>query len=214
MFFSGVDRMTHSITCAVQDWRDGDEFGALELDRLLRAELLAFIRRHRNPRYRAPIDSEAVFNAALKSFLSGVVKDEFPRLRNRCDVRRLMMRFAGCVLKDEVRWLRTEKRDSARETDLAACLEAVACEPSPEECAMAKEYWEKFPEVVRQVDERAMDILELRLEGLNNTQIADKLGLGVRMVQKIVQRMVEAWDQWLSAENDDAAGQQHGYRDS
>jgi DNA-directed RNA polymerase specialized sigma24 family protein len=206
--------MTHSITHAVQDWRDGDELGAQQLDRLLRVELLAFIRKHRNPHYRARIDSEAVFNAALKSFLSGVVKDEFPRLRNRCDVRRLMMRFASCVLKDEVRWLQTEKRDSARETPLADCLTAVSSEPSPEQCAIAREYWEKFPEVVRGVDERAMDILELRLEGLNNTQIADKLELGVRMVQKIVQRMVEAWDQWLAAEKDDAAGQRHGYQDS
>lgn len=197
--------MTHSITHAVQDWRDGEEFGAWELDRLLRAELLAFIRRHRNPRYQARIDSEAVFNAALKSLLSGVVKDEFPLLRDRRDVRRLMMRFASCVLKDQVRWLRTEKRDSGREEGLAAHLAVASSEPTPEQSAMAREYWEKFPEVVRRVDERAMDILELRLEGLNNTQIADKLGLGVRMVQKIVQRMVEAWDQWLTSERDDGA---------
>lgn len=195
--------MTHSITHAVQDWRDGDERGALALDRLLRAELLSFVRKHRSPHFRGRIDSEAVFNAALKSFLSGVVKDEFPLLRDRRDVRRLMMRFASCVLKDEVRWLRTEKRNSARDTDLAASLVVASCEPTPEQSAMAREYWEKFPEVVRRVDERAMDILELRLEGLNNTQIADKLGLGVRMVQKIVQRMVEAWDQWLAAESDD-----------
>jgi DNA-directed RNA polymerase specialized sigma24 family protein len=206
--------MTHSITHAVQDWRNGDEHGAFELDRLLRAELLAFIRRHRNPRYRARIDSEAVFNAALKSFLSGVVKDEFPMLRDRRDVQRLMMRFASCVLKDEVRWLQTRKRDPAREVDMAASLVVASCEPTPDQSVMAREYWEKFPDVVRRVDERAMEILELRLEGLNNTQIADRLGLGVRMIQKIVQRMVEAWDEWLAAENDDAAGQRQSSRDS
>lgn len=204
--------MTSSITRAVQDWRDGDDRGAFDLDRLLRAELLVLVRSRRAGHLRARIDSEGVVNAALKSFLSGVAKDEFPQVNNRHDVRQLLAWFVMCVLKDEIRQLRTKKRNLHREAGLDACTSATSREPSPEESARALEYWVKFPDVVRLVDEKAIDILELRLEGLNNTQIADKLDLGVRMVQQIIQRMVNAWEQWLAREGEDGRSGEPAWR--
>lgn len=197
--------MNHSITQAVRDWQDGDERASYELDRRLRADLLALVRRRRDKRLQARIDSEAVVNAALKSFLSGVAKDEFPRLQDRRDVRSLLTRFAICVLRDQVRAERADKRDARRDVvgqESLACQLSDVASPTPEECALAMEYWEKFPDVVRGVHEKSIGILELSLEGLNVTQIAHELGLGIRTVQLIIQHMIEAWNCWLVAEEE------------
>jgi DNA-binding NarL/FixJ family response regulator len=52
---------------------------------------------------------------------------------------------------------------------------------------------EKLAEVVRSVHERAIEILELSVEGLGNAEIASKLDLGIRTVQVIKQKMHAAW---------------------
>ena len=198
--------MKDSIARAVQVWKNGDHDGAIDLDRRVRAELLALVRRNRNSALRPRIDSEGVVNAALKSFLSGVRNDEFSTVQNRRDVERLLTRFTLCVLKDQIREALADKRTIAREQTMdaqGAPQPADASQPTAQECAMAVEYWEKFPEVVRGVHKNAMDVLELSLEGLTATQIADKTGMGVRTVQKIIRRMIEAWNRWLETESGD-----------
>jgi DNA-directed RNA polymerase specialized sigma24 family protein len=192
--------MGHSVTQALHDWQRGDQRGSYELDRRLRADLLALVRSRRSQRYQGRIDSEAVVNAALKSFLSGAAKGEFLELNDRVDVKRLLAHFALCVLRDQVRGLQAAKRDARRdvcEPELVSQHAADLKQPTPEECAMAVEYWEKFPEVVRGVHEKSIEILELSLEGLSAAEIAQELGLGVRTVQLIIQRMIEAWQRWL-----------------
>ena len=63
--------MDESLTRIVRNWQTGDDRAAAELDRRVRADLLALVRSHRNTGMRARIDSEAIVNAALRSFLIG-----------------------------------------------------------------------------------------------------------------------------------------------
>jgi hypothetical protein len=77
--------------------------------------LLALVRRWRASDLRARIDSAAVVNAVLKSFLSGVPKGQFPDLEEGAQVERLLHRMARRVLIDEVRREGRGVRDAGRD---------------------------------------------------------------------------------------------------
>ena len=198
--------MPDSITQLLHAWREGDEAAGFDLDRLLRAELLAVVRRRRSPQLRALIDSEGVVNAAFKSFLSGVLKDEFPAIQGRGDIRRLLSRFAICVLRDQARAETTMKRDVSRAIALDSGVLNAAADPSqtpPEERCREIEYGEKIREIVRPVHPNAINVLEMTIEGLSKSQIASELNLGVRTVQVIVKGMQDTWEEWILSEGED-----------
>jgi DNA-binding CsgD family transcriptional regulator len=50
-----------------------------------------------------------------------------------------------------------------------------------------------FEEVVRGLHPKAIDILELVLSGLTNQEIADRLQMGLRTVELIIEHMRKAW---------------------
>lgn len=197
--------MDLSITQALDRWREGDEQAALQLDRCLRTELIALVRSRRNQRYRARIDSEGVVNAALKSFLSGVRKDEFKELKDQQGVRKLLACFVIRVLRDEIRAAQADKRDVRNEVviadDHAKQLADIASESS-DECARSVEFMEKFTDLVRGIHEKAIEILELRLEGLTTRQIAAEVGLSTRYVQKITENMIKIGTEWIESDGE------------
>ena len=64
------------------------------------------------------------------------------------------------------------------------CIEAEAW-------ANLGQFAEWLVDTVREEHENAMEILERSLDGLTNTDIAGELGMGVRNVQKVKQRMLD-----------------------
>ena len=198
--------MNDSIADALDRWREGDEMAAFQLDRILRAELLGLVRAKRSPQFRGRIDSEAIVNAAMKSFLSGIRNDEFPMVQGRADVKRLLAHFAICVLKDQIRAAGALRRDVRREVGMSsehAAVIAGASAPSPEEELLAVEYLEKFADIVRDQHESAIEILELSLEGMTPNQIAEVVGLRPRTIQKLIADMIAAWEEYLANEERD-----------
>jgi hypothetical protein len=204
------------ITEAVHRWKDhdpGDGNDASDLEHVLRPflmQLLALVRRRRPATMQARIDSEAVVNQALKSFLSGVPKGEFPILNNRDDVLKVLRTLVLRALIGEKRTHCRGKRSVFREQPHEAPLpEAVTTGEGLTTAAGqllpgAKEFLEALLPVLRPVDPRAIDIVEMRLEGLSNNEIADQLGIGPRMVQVIRQKMKDAWEQAHRGDNTDA----------
>ena len=206
--YSRVISMDESITRLVHQWQQGDTQAATDLDRRVRADLLALVRSRRDIQLRARIDSEGIVNAALRSFLSGVAKGEFSQIANHQDIRRVLAHCAICILKDQVRAEHAAKRDARRDArGLESQVDQVADSgrPTPQECVEAIEFWEKFPEVVRHVHENSIDILERSLEGLSPSQIAEELGMGIRTVQLVIRRMIDTWNDWLIREEGDDA---------
>ena len=194
----------HSITMAVRNWKRGDEVAGYELDRL-RADLLARLRGIRDKRFGARIDSEVVANKAFMTLLVGIRAGDFPNLSNRDRVKALLFEIARGMLFDEYRRESAQKRGDRDRRDYSE-LDHIAdkSQLSPEDCAMAMEYWRKLPEVVREVHSNSIDILEKVLEGFSTNQIAMELGMGTRNVQKIKQDMEVALNKWLAGE------EQHG----
>lgn len=199
--------MPGSVTNAVHDWEwEKNTAASRDLDRRFRAHLLALVRRRRSPDLEPIIDSEGVVQEALKSFFSGVAKHKFPDLNSRKDVKNLLITFVLRNLIDETRAQRAGKRNAEREENYARGQPdhlADTANPTAEQVAEAHECLEKLPEVVRPVHEKAIQILELGLEGLRNNEIADRLDLSLRTVQKIKHDMWAAVEKAHSEEHSD-----------
>ena len=186
----------------VEAWVHGDQAAAHELDRRFRGEVLKLIRSRRNPRFRQAINSEAIANDVMYSFLLGVAKQKFPEVNVRKDILVLLRTIAVRSLADAIRAETAQKRDVRREVNgqIEPREFSDHREPSPDEKAQFAEYLVQLPEIVRGVHPKSMDILELSLEGLKPSEIAQELGIGVRTVQQTIKRMIGRWEDWLDEE--------------
>jgi RNA polymerase sigma factor (sigma-70 family) len=198
--------MAGEITKAVGRWKLGDDDAQFDLVRQLQPflfELIDHVRDHLNGRLKPRIDEEAVVNAALKSFLSGVRKDQFPLLTNRENVKKLLHKLVRQTLTDDIRRESRQKRDAYRdernETGVSADVPTA-----PDTATLAEDLTalrKKLEAVLRSVHPKAIDIMELAAKDMSNADIARQLGLGVRNVQVIRKKMKERWDEATGQES-------------
>jgi DNA-directed RNA polymerase specialized sigma24 family protein len=162
------------------------------------------VRRKRRPDLKARVDSSQIVNDALKSFLSGVRQHEFPNLQHPENVRQLLSSLVGRLLIDQQRQALRGKRSPEREVasaDGRPMHLADAAQATPADLAAAAEFLEKLWDRLRDVHPKAMELLEFWLEGLPTSEVAARLGLGVRSVQLILKDMEQA-ARSLAAEDD------------
>jgi hypothetical protein len=187
--------MPGSITDAVQRWKNGDQAAQFELEHRLQpflVEMLELMRRHRAPALQTRIDSEAVVNQALHSFLTGVRQGDFPLLQNRQDACKLLTALVVRALHDEIRWHKRQKRNVDREQASAEGRPEQLPDPRPPDPAVTADlagWLENLLAAVRPVHEKAMEIVKLSLEGLTNYDIASQVGLGLLRIQVLKQEM-------------------------
>jgi DNA-directed RNA polymerase specialized sigma24 family protein len=193
--------MPGSITDALDRWRGGESAAQFDLERALQPfllDLLSLVRRRRGKPLQPRIDSQAVVNEAWGSFLTGVRKDEFPTLQDRKDICRVLTTLVTRTLCDQIDWHTRQRRSPAREEgspDGAPRHLADARRPAANEQSTAEEFADwlaRFEELLRSFHPKAMDIVELSFQGLANCDIARSVGLSVRSVQLLRQRLAAA----------------------
>jgi RNA polymerase sigma factor (sigma-70 family) len=190
------------ITRAVRRWSEGDADAPRDLESLLEPfllQLLRQIRRRITRPLQARIDSQAIVNAALNSFLTGVRKQEFPLLKNRQDVKKVLTLLVRRTLTDEVRRHTRAKRDPSLEVRDATGLPQNVTAPSdPDAALLAGDLTVWLQEKLASLhieDETTIRIVELRLEGLPNADIADQLGLSLGQLRKVLRQLRQRWDE-------------------
>jgi DNA-directed RNA polymerase specialized sigma24 family protein len=191
--------MSKELLDAIARWKCGDESAQFELMSELQPFLLEMVRRiHKqlDPKLFARIDSQGVVYAALKSFLSGLPKGEFTVLENHEDVRRILTRLIRCTLLDGIGLHKRRKRAYTREQPQAGGAgESSELPPTVKSLSEPLSLWlEDLLTIVRGVHANAIRIVELSLEGLTNNQIADELGMAMRTVQILKQKMLRAYE--------------------
>jgi DNA-directed RNA polymerase specialized sigma24 family protein len=214
-------RSSHSVTDALLRWKAGDEAAQFDLKRglhQLELELIRHVRRNRGGRLAARIDSQAIVNKALCGLLMGARADAFPELRDRANVRKLLFDMVSKALRQEIRDNKRVRRQPDREMHDESMMEHLPCPatydafaPSSDDGAaqpslVAEEFLEYLRRRVRPIHEKAMDIVELLLEGWSSGEIARNLDMGQRNVQNIIKKMRDAWfgDDWREGDTDDA----------
>lgn len=192
--------MEGPITQALAGCERGDAGAQINLVEALEpflAGMIRLVRQRVDAPLKARIDSLGVVNEALNSFLTGLQKQEFPNLQDREGVKRTLATLVERTLIDHVRRHRRGKRSAyAEEGD--AGQQATASQPdlagTENDVGPYLAAWlDEFVAAVRPVHAKAIDIVRLSLEGLDNEEIAREVGLSERYVQVLKKTMYDDW---------------------
>jgi RNA polymerase sigma factor (sigma-70 family) len=167
--------------------RDGDESAARELLARYQAQVRLVVRRQLPRLLRSRFDSIDFIQSVWASF--------FRRLRagpERFEDPRFLVTFLAQVAKnkviDQYRRAASRKQDVRREEPLSPAgepsREIVADQDSASEVAEANEAFGRLRDLL---PEDRRELLGLKVAGLSNREIADRLGLSERTVRRILE---------------------------
>ncbi len=182
----------------VRGLRAGDphvlrEFCALYGDRLHR-----LADRRLGGQLRRRVGPEDVVQSAYRTFLRRLQGGEFQLLESD-GLSRLLCAITLRKLYQKARAHQRHKRDLTREVPLAGPgdeggPDPVDRQPLPDEAAA---FADQFEQLLAALDPECQQIVDLKLQGLTNEEVAERLGSSERTVRRLVkkiQRRLEAED--------------------
>ena len=140
--------------------------------------------------------------SAFDSFCRGAVKGRFPRLGDRGDLWRLLVTITARKAVDHLQRERCQRRGGGRVVGEAALDAAdaeagrwleqvVGREPTPGFVAQVVDECRRLLEGLG--DEGLRTVALLRMEGYGNDEIAERLGCGLRSVERKLERIRKRW---------------------
>jgi len=146
---------------------------------------------------RGPADEEDVALSAFNCFCQGAAAGRFPDLSGRDDLWRLLVTITANKAADRIKHEHRQRRGGGRNVngpgDGAAdeLAQAASREPNPEFAVMVAD------ECCRLLDSLCDDVLRqialLRMEGYENAEIAQRLGCGLRTVERKLDLIRKIW---------------------
>jgi DNA-directed RNA polymerase specialized sigma24 family protein len=148
---------------------------------------------------RGPADEEDVALSAFDSFCRGAAEGRFPRLGGRDDLWRLLVTITVRKAQALARHGRRLKRGGGRVVDEAALAGGEAGmaafvdgDLGP---AFAAEVADEFRRLLGALDDDLLrQVALLRMEGYSNEQVAERLGCGLRSVERKLALIRKAWE--------------------
>jgi len=142
-------------------------------------------------------DEEDIALSVLNTFYAGAAKRAFPDLAHRDNLWRILYKITVRKVNASTAHNRAQKRDSGRVADLD--VDQVADpEPTPALAAQLLDERAAFIGCLR--DEMLRQIAELRLDGFSSSEIAKKLGVTERTIQRKLDLIRKAWHRELPHE--------------
>ncbi len=183
--------MSEHATDLVKRWRDGDQAAAEELFHLYQQRLLDLVARHLGEKLRGRLSPDDMVQSILKSMFR-VTRDQSLEF---CDDSGFWKWLVTVALNKTFHRIDKElaaKRDPGRET--SAYLDMVishrgSIRPSVEETVQVADLLEC---ILQRLTEDQQQVLQLKLEGHQQTEIALRLGVSEKTVQRRMQQIREA----------------------
>lgn len=183
----------------VARWRKGDQQAAAELFQRYTARLIALARSRQPEHLLHRFDPEDVVQSAYRSFFVRA-RDGRVDVLPGSDLWQLLVAIVLHKLQHQVRRNSADKRNAAVEQTfgsedslLGVNAHLVADEPSPAE---AVALMDELEHVLSPLDPVHRQVVELRLQGYNHEEIAEKTERSectVRRVLKQIKQQLEAW---------------------
>ena len=193
-----------SVTSWIEHFKLGDhEAAQLIWERYyIRLVSLARTRLSARPRRSAEADEEDAVISAFDSFYQGATRGQYPRLKDRQDLWRLLVVITARKVSDQLRSQGRLKRGGGRIVAASAIPgddsergdgldNIVGHEPSPEFAAMVADEMRHLLEGLN--DPTLQQIALWRLEGFTSEEIAARLGCARRTVGYKLEYIRKSW---------------------
>lgn len=184
--------------------RQGDEQAATDLFDRYVERLIRLVKSRLSGKLRRRVDAEDVVQSVYRSFFSNAQEGRY--LLNRSgDLWRLLAAITINKVRNQARHGKAAKRSVGVEESVAdneslmgISPEAVSKEPSPQELGVLLE---EIESEMRDLSRLKRGIVELRLQGHSNEEIADQIHCTERTVQRTLRQLKERLEARLLGES-------------
>ena len=187
--------------------RHGDSAVPQKLWEAYFAKLVRLARTHLQRSVRRASDEEDVALSAMDSFIRGMEQGRFPDLANRDDLWRLLVTITLNKARHVVRDAGRQKRGGgwqpaeAAGNDGLALQDIVSREPTPE---FAAQFAEEIEHLLAQLENPILvEVATLKMEGYTNDEIAARLNVVERTIERKLKLIREIWEEAIAGENPD-----------
>jgi RNA polymerase sigma-70 factor (ECF subfamily) len=173
-----------------QWWRAGNEQAAQKLFDCYAESLVALARRRMSQRLAGRVDPEDVVQSVFRTFFQRAREGQF-NIADQDDLGKLLVRITVHKTLRQVAFHKAAKRNlgmemSQGEESQQRLEELLDGEPTSEEAVMFLDQLEHFLSRLRPEERQ---ILELRLQGYSNEEIAQKLGIYDRKIRRFLEHV-------------------------
>jgi len=191
------------VTYWLRQLESGDEDAARLLWQRYYRELVELARARLGTTPRRASDEEDVALSVLRCFCEGAARGQFATLVNRGDLWQLLATITGRKVIDQQRHLNQQKRGGGRvrgDSVLMGSLDDCSSigfdqfrgdAATPEVLVIAAEEFQRLMSLLD--DDRMRQIAQSKLEGYTNEEIAQRLGLACRSIERKLQRIRQIW---------------------
>jgi DNA-directed RNA polymerase specialized sigma24 family protein len=190
-----------SVTQWLDQFRRGDPAAAQDLWERYFARLVRLARQKLLGRPLRVADAEDVALSAFKSFCQGVRAGRFPQLADRYDLWRLLVAITAHkalrTVRDEGRQKRCPPRGGGTpavgQPKETALDQIAGREPTPEFAALVAEQCRRL---LGKLESKQLEQIALwKMEGFTNAEIAARLGVALRTVERKLRLIRALWEE-------------------
>jgi RNA polymerase sigma-70 factor (ECF subfamily) len=168
----------------------GDEDAARKLYDAYVDRLVAVARRRLSQRLASRVDPEDIVQSVYRTFFGRVKEGKF-HIDDQDDLCKLLMRITVHKTLRQVAYHQAAKRDKGQETGQGEhsnemMMQLLDEEPTPQTAVAFVDQLEHFLNRLRPEERQ---ILEMRLQGYSNEEIAKKLNIYDRKIRRVVERI-------------------------
>ena len=198
------DSFENSVTAWIDEMREGEDEAAAKLWQRYFERMTHVARKKLGPMARRASDEEDVALSVFDSLCRGVGEGRFAAIGSRDELWRLLVAMTARKAVDLIRRESRQKRGSGTvrghsifqgtASEIPGGFDQVlSSEPTPEFLVMLEDEYEHL--FARLRDETLRQIVSHRLEGYPNAEIAAKLGISLRSVERKLRLIREEWSQ-------------------
>ena len=194
------------VTGLIRKVRQGDDTAAQELWNRYSEQIVEVARRSLKDSSRRVQDEEDVAVIAFRSLLAGITAGRFPELDHRDQLWRLLMvittrKAAAAIEKDHRQKrgggdVRGDSALSQGSSILGGFDRLTSGQPAPDIAAIMADQTQQL--LASLPDETAQRVAALKIEGFTQQEIADKLSINTRTVERRLKQIRELWQRILS----------------
>ncbi len=171
-------------------WRQGDEEAARQLFDLYVDQLLALVRKRLSVRLASRVDPEDVVQSVFRTFFTRTKEGKF-QIDQPDDLCKLLVRITVHKTFRQVAFHKAAKRDLNLEAGQGedgrdVVLGLLDRGPGPE---MANQFLDQLEHFLKRLRPDDRQILELRMQGYKDVEIAEKLNMSDRTIRRLMERV-------------------------